>query len=98
MLVNLGNALHSIYVATLPVGPIYVLHTTHVMVTAFMLAWHVRHGESGASGSAGKGRQRHPGLRRLRAGQDPPELRVVLPVSAISRESLATPIREKPRV
>ena len=59
VLTNLGNALHSLYVATLPPGPIWVLHGMHVLVTAFMLVWHVRHAGR-ASERSGVGDLRGP--------------------------------------
>jgi hypothetical protein len=41
---NLGNVLNSIYIFTLPVGPIWALHSFHVVTTGLMLAWYVRYG------------------------------------------------------
>jgi hypothetical protein len=41
---NLGNALNSIYIFTLPVGPIWALHSFHVITTGLMLAWYMRYG------------------------------------------------------
>jgi uncharacterized protein with PQ loop repeat len=43
-LANIGNAVHSIYVYTLPPGPIWMLHTFYLASTALMLAWYVRYG------------------------------------------------------
>lgn len=40
---NAGNAFHSIYVFSLPVGPIWFLHSFYVVSTALMLAWYVRY-------------------------------------------------------
>ena len=36
-LANIGNAVHSIYVYSLPPGPIWLLHTFYVASTALML-------------------------------------------------------------
>lgn len=40
---NLGNAIHSVYVFHLPLGPIWVLHSFYLVSTALMLAWYVRY-------------------------------------------------------
>ena len=41
---NAGNAVHSVYVFSLPFGPIWILHLFHLVVTLFMLLWYQRHG------------------------------------------------------
>lgn len=43
LLSNTGNAIHSIYVFSLPPGPIWLLHSFHVLTTALMLIWHLRY-------------------------------------------------------
>lgn len=43
VLVSAGNLVHTVYVAQLPVGPIWVLHGCYVVAMAQMLIWHVRH-------------------------------------------------------
>jgi hypothetical protein len=43
-LANVGNAVHSIYVYSLPPGPIWMLHTFYLASTALMLGWYVRYG------------------------------------------------------
>jgi hypothetical protein len=43
MLANGGNTVHSIYIFSLPPGPIWILHSFHVVVTLFMLSWYLRH-------------------------------------------------------
>src|SRR5687767_2214535 len=49
VLANIGNAVHSIYVFSLPVGPIWVLHGFYLASTAAMLIWHRQHaGPAGA--------------------------------------------------
>lgn len=40
VLANVGNAVHSVYVFSLPPGPIWFLHGFHLTSTALMLAWH----------------------------------------------------------
>lgn len=41
---NVANAVHSIYVYSLPVGPIWVLHSFYVVAAALMLIWYLRFG------------------------------------------------------
>ena len=40
---NAGNALYSVYVFSLPVGPIWFLHTFYLVASALMLLWFVRY-------------------------------------------------------
>ncbi|ACQ78336.1 hypothetical protein Bcav_0070 [Beutenbergia cavernae DSM 12333] len=40
---NVGNAVHSLYVFSLPAGPIWVLHSFYVAVAVLMLAWYLRY-------------------------------------------------------
>ncbi len=44
---NVGNIVHSIYVFSLPVGPIWALHSFYLITTALMLVWYVRFEMSG---------------------------------------------------
>ena len=39
---NAGNALYSVYVFSLPVGPIWFLHTFYLVASALMLVWFLR--------------------------------------------------------
>ena len=43
-LANLGNLMQSVYVLSLPPGPIWVLHGFYVWTTALMLGWYLRYG------------------------------------------------------
>jgi uncharacterized protein with PQ loop repeat len=43
VLANVGNAVYTVYVASLPLGPIWFLHSFYVLATALMLVWHLRH-------------------------------------------------------
>jgi hypothetical protein len=43
LLSNLGNVIHSVYVFSLPAGPIWLLHGFYLVTTAFMLVWYVRY-------------------------------------------------------
>jgi uncharacterized protein with PQ loop repeat len=44
VLANVGNAVYSVYVFTLPAGPIWLLHTFYILSSALMLVWSVRYG------------------------------------------------------
>ena len=43
-LANVGNAVHSVYVLSLPPGPIWALHAFYVVSSGLMLGWYVRYG------------------------------------------------------
>jgi uncharacterized protein with PQ loop repeat len=43
VMANVGNAVHSVYVFSLPLGPIWFLHSFYVGATAMMLLWHRRY-------------------------------------------------------
>jgi len=40
---NVGNAVHSVYVFSLPMGPIWFLHTFYLVASALMLVWFMRY-------------------------------------------------------
>src|SRR5687768_7652864 len=40
---NVGNAIHSIYVYSLPPGPLWALHSFYVVATGLMLFWYLRY-------------------------------------------------------
>ena len=42
-LANAGNVIHSVYVFSLPMGPIWLLHAFYLVSTALMLAWWIRY-------------------------------------------------------
>jgi uncharacterized protein with PQ loop repeat len=42
VLANFGNVLYSAYVFSLPLGPIWALHSFYLVATALMLAWYFR--------------------------------------------------------
>ena len=44
VLANVGNAVYSVYVFTLPAGPIWLLHTFYILSSALMLIWSLRYG------------------------------------------------------
>lgn len=43
VLANVGNGVHSVYVFSLPLGPIWILHTFYLVSTVIMLVWHRRY-------------------------------------------------------
>jgi hypothetical protein len=43
VLANVGNLVHSVYVAQLPAGPIWALHSFYVVTSALMLVWHLHY-------------------------------------------------------
>jgi uncharacterized protein with PQ loop repeat len=44
---NVGNAVHSVYVFSLPLGPIWFLHTFYLIASALMLIWFLRYRAGG---------------------------------------------------
>ena len=43
VLANVGNSVHSIYVYSLPPGPVWLLHSFYLVSTALMLGWYLRY-------------------------------------------------------
>ena len=43
LLANVGNVVHSIYVFSLPPGPVWLLHSFYVLSSALMLGWYLRY-------------------------------------------------------
>ena len=43
LLANTGNAVHSVYVFSLPPGPLWILHSFYLVSTGLMLAWFLRY-------------------------------------------------------
>lgn len=43
LLANTGNLVHSVYVFSLPAGPIWALHTFYLVSTGMMLVWYLRY-------------------------------------------------------
>ncbi len=60
LLANTGNAIHSVYVLSLPPGPIWVLHGFYLLSTATMLVWFLRYGMGGLTQPAPAGMRREP--------------------------------------
>jgi uncharacterized protein with PQ loop repeat len=60
VLANAGNAVHAVYVFSLPAGPLWALHGFYLIGSAVMLIWWLRYGRP-RSGS--RGIHPSPGLR-----------------------------------
>jgi uncharacterized protein with PQ loop repeat len=43
LLANVGNVVHSVYVFSLPPGPIWLLHSFYLITTGLMLFWYLRY-------------------------------------------------------
>ena len=50
---NAGNAVHSVYVFSLPVGPIWFLHSFYLIASALMLVWFFRFRSARPTSGAG---------------------------------------------
>lgn len=61
-LANLGNVVHSVYVFSLPAGPLWVLHCFYLLSTGLMLGWYLRWGRRPDAAAAAA-----PGSWRLTA-------------------------------
>src|SRR5262249_61328103 len=81
---NLGNAVHAVYVYSLPPGPIWLLHTFYLVSSALMLGWYLRYGLRQPAQSAAARMGGSPGAER--AGADH-----VKPGDEVSGDVLPTP-------
>ncbi|KRC63561.1 hypothetical protein ASE12_01530 [Aeromicrobium sp. Root236] len=60
VLANAGNVVYSVYVLSLPIGPVWFLHAFNQMSTAIMLIWFLRYAHPGGeSGETELGRLDH---------------------------------------
>ena len=66
-LANLGNAVHSVYVYSLPPGPIWLLHTFYLVSSGLMLGWYLRYGLRKPARSAAARMGGSPGAERASA-------------------------------
>ncbi|MFF2273637.1 hypothetical protein ACFVTX_15275 [Agromyces sp. NPDC058136] len=46
VITNLANGLYTVYVLSMPFGPIWFLHTFYLLASALMLVWFVRYRSS----------------------------------------------------
>jgi uncharacterized protein with PQ loop repeat len=42
ILTNIGNLIHSLYIFSLPLGPLWLLHAFYTLSSALMLLWYLR--------------------------------------------------------
>jgi uncharacterized protein with PQ loop repeat len=56
---NVANLVYAVYVFSLPLGPIWLLHSFYLVATGLMLFWYLRYGPI-------RHRVRHPRLRSVR--------------------------------
>jgi hypothetical protein len=91
LLANVGNGFYSIYVFSMPVGPIWALHSFYVVSSALMLFWYLRYEVS-------QRRHASAGVDRAVAGAPPPDVLAPEscppPVAAPPPDSLATDRRQ----
>lgn len=43
ILMNIGNVLYWLYVGTLPMGPVWLIHSFYTLTSALMLLWYLRY-------------------------------------------------------
>ena len=43
LLANVGNAFYAVYVFSMPMGPIWALHSFYMLSSALMLFWYLRY-------------------------------------------------------
>jgi hypothetical protein len=61
-LANVGNLVHSVYVFSLPAGPIWALHGFYLVSTALMLFWYLRYSLLSVREPTHRGRSKMRGL------------------------------------
>lgn len=66
LLANVGNGFYAIYVFSMPVGPIWALHSFYMLSSALMLCWYLRY-------EASKRRRGSAGVDRAIAALPPPD-------------------------
>ena len=50
ILINVGNAIYSVYVFHLPPGPLWIMHTFYIVSSALMLFWSRRYAPARTDG------------------------------------------------
>ena len=55
VIANVGNLVHTVYVLSLPPGPIWLLHTFYLLSSALMLLWWCRYRDRSAPPSSAAG-------------------------------------------
>ncbi|WP_353808592.1 hypothetical protein [Agromyces sp. SYSU T00194] len=76
VILNAANLIYSAYVFTLPLGPIWILHSFYVAVAATMLGLYVGTGAHRSGGGATRARRaRRDATPAMRAHREPPRIR-----------------------
>jgi uncharacterized protein with PQ loop repeat len=57
---NVANLIHSVYVFSLPLGPVWALHGFYLVATALMLTWALRYRQGSRIAVRRSQRSRHP--------------------------------------
>ncbi len=60
LLSNVANLVHSVYVVSLPLGPVWALHGFYLAATAVMLIWALRYRRDSRSAPRRSPAGRHP--------------------------------------
>jgi hypothetical protein len=63
VLSNIGNAFHWLYIASLPFGPIWFLHSFYTLAAAIMLLWYLQHRSRWADPKPGSANKKSVGTR-----------------------------------
>jgi len=77
-MMNLGNALNSVYVLTLPMGPVWALHGFNVATTALMLGWYLRYSHRSA--------EKYPVAADLELGSSPDAAEVAALIASLEMD------------
>ena len=56
-LANVGNALYTAYVVSVPIGPVWALHGFNLVTAGLMLFWYLRYGRRSRRTGAPAGRR-----------------------------------------
>jgi uncharacterized protein with PQ loop repeat len=56
LLNNVGNLIYWLYISSLPIGPIWVMHTFYTATSILMLAWYLRYEYASGKPVLSKGR------------------------------------------
>ena len=65
ILSNIGNAFHWLYIASLPFGPIWFLHSFYTLAAAMMLLWYLQHRSKWANQQPASANRKGVGARSI---------------------------------
>jgi uncharacterized protein with PQ loop repeat len=55
LLTNVGNIIYWLYISSLPIGPIWVMHSFYTLTSLLMLTWYLRYEYASAKHTLSKG-------------------------------------------